>query len=1123
MRRYASLIPLLLLVFAVNVVTPRVVWADSCLDHDETLVVESDGTWTTTDFVTDPLCNYSLEVYGTFKYKSATSDNADAFYRSDDVCDPTIYGADHCWVGDFTESMHGFTIGTLNSQARGQWVEGVGLVTRGFQSGLFSKEDSFRIERGVIGSLEERTFIYTVLDGLYTPGQGATGYHMRGGTGTTNIISTTSAFDGPIVGTVPLNMHMNTVRIETLASYRNASGSPWPNPRGAGILRSVGIWYDGPDFGWAVPVVWQEYENLIFEPIPDSPATTSWNSPYPERDPFGIYETIYAGNGEQWRFKIDDDNYTDNTGTLSVRIRGTDENPIRQFPRPLEYNDVDAVFDWFDTNGFPSNVYCEAGKITPEVPPCDGMPPTIYQLAYNHAPNIVNQTAWEAFAPVHIVEAGYVVEKRLITSTECSDMSVGTENAEPSSYGAKCLVEIPSWANPIDNKSMFIRSTTDSIYVIRVRHSDDTEMRYLVTNPRVNVGQEINKNCVVGETIPFEGYYNLNMFNTLFGGIYNNAYDDGWLTAGGFIRNATSQAITQAPRGLVIMGFVTNLLFENEQDIYLQGPYDRIELVDYSDAGNSCDTTANFADCISYNPQFFNEGEEWLDGNPAVPALWTNPGVILEPSSSIVLPNLPLDPMVAYGASLQIERFELNPFNSARVEVRIGQSVYPISSSGPISTQTIPAQTHTATNGVLYDLVLTNTGTSDVKIHYFCLSEGEIQTIPTCLLDNHSFDLGLSGWDTSGAVVSSGFVPGAVDLEDGDWISQAVLLNPGDSGPHSYTIEVEAEFSQTTGGQIVMEWGSTPVTGGGFVAPASGSSTIMRIVSGVLEVSSTATNDLKITVYVPDETGPSAEGKVTIRRVCILGPYPGQGGGGVITQPEGCGDIAYPDTPDVQTVLQWHWYQIDRFNRCNLIPRLTDIHKAILKGFEQLSDQFRFWKQVLYSVSSWMDTQLLPWLAGYLSNITPGTIIVDGGGECNDLFCFLTSLVDSVIGPIVRLFTDLIQQAANLLFSVIGGLLSVFVTLISQLFTLLQVVLQVFFGLIQQFVEAEPIPLPGMPDCEATPTSGICVVWWVADNTIFSGPGAAIIPLIVSILYIEYALWVIAEVKGIITRSAEAL
>lgn len=794
--------------------------------------------------------------------------------------------------------------------------------------------------------------------------------------------------------------------------------------------------------------------------------------------------------------------------------------PPREFRRPLEVGDVNTVYDWTDSNGIPDPMGTHCSRVDDAFNVITGYTncTEINRIALEAVANSVIQTSATAYAPVHAVLGGTVLEVRQLLEYECYDIGLWISNFPYNPNG--CLLEIPNWATP-STKNMFIESTSTPIYVVRIKHDDDSEMRYLIANPRVTAGLNIRDSCVLGQTIPMRTYSSLSSIFSMFLETYQDALPDAGFSA---VRDLFADIVDTSASfsgGALVMGYLDDAE-EAPEDIAPPPGYGQIVLDGYSSAANACDTTANFADCVSINPQFFNEGEYWLNENPLKPALWSNPGVILEPGGKITLPSLPLDPDTAYGASAQIERLVGNVTTSSRIKVTVGQSSYTESVSGTITTVRLESQTHTATVGVLYDISIENVGEDDLKVHYFCLTEGESEIARTCLFDNYSFDMGLTGWDTSGGAVNPA-VPGSILLENGETISQTIPLFPnGDGSPHTYDIEIEAKIPLSTGGQIYFSWdgiaASSPVT----VVPLIGfndTATHTRQIT----VSTYDSQPFVVTTYLPNLSGPPVEGTITIYRVCVLGPYPQQGGGGVIDQPEGCGEIAFPSGGDVQEVLQWHWFQIDKFNRCVFIPKLNEVYKSLVKGFADLNNQFKFWRQVVYSFSAWMDRSFFPWLAGYLSNITPGTIIVEGGGSCNDLFCFLTSLIEQVVGPIVDLIVGLISQAADLLFSVIGGLLSLLITLLTQVFTLLQTVLQILFGLIQQFADAPPKPLPGMPNCGVTPTEGICVVWWVADNTLLSGPGAAIIPLIVSLLWIEIALWLIAEVKGVIVRAGTSL
>lgn len=205
------------------------------------------------------------------------------------------------------------------------------------------------------------------------------------------------------------------------------------------------------------------------------------------------------------------------------------------------------------------------------------------------------------------------------------------------------------------------------------------------------------------------------------------------------------------------------------------------------------------------------------------------------------------------------------------------------------------------------------------------------------------------------------------------------------------------------------------------------------------------------------------------------------------------------------------------------MPKLHDLYKSVERRFNDLAMQFKYWRQVLYSFSAWMDTQFFPWLAGYLANISPGTIIVENSG-CHDIFCLLTNVIDGILRPIVDTILSLINQAANLLFGVVGGAILLVIQVLTSLVTLLHIAMGLLTTIITSFINAEPVVPPGFPDCTTDPTGGICVVWWIAENTILSGPiGALYIPTMTAIGWTLLALHVVSEIKRIIHEVGRSL
>jgi hypothetical protein len=141
------------------------------------------------------------------------------------------------------------------------------------------------------------------------------------------------------------------------------------------------------------------------------------------------------------------------------------------------------------------------------------------------------------------------------------------------------------------------------------------------------------------------------------------------------------------------------------------------------------------------------------------------------------------------------------------------------------------------------------------------------------------------------------------------------------------------------------------------------------------------------------------------------------------------------------------------------------------------------------------------------------------------VWCTLTRFFDVILtaingalsigGQIIGLLLALITQAANVLFTVVVGAIVFVMKLIGILLGLLRLGQSLLASIITAYNTASPIPIPGLPTCGIDPqSSGICVAVWVMDNTIFSGPGVVIVPLLVAIGSIHLILWVVAEIRN---------
>jgi hypothetical protein len=170
--------------------------------------------------------------------------------------------------------------------------------------------------------------------------------------------------------------------------------------------------------------------------------------------------------------------------------------------------------------------------------------------------------------------------------------------------------------------------------------------------------------------------------------------------------------------------------------------------------------------------------------------------------------------------------------------------------------------------------------------------------------------------------------------------------------------------------------------------------------------------------------------------------------------------------------------------------------------------------------SSWLGKQFFPWLDGQFRNIAIGqvtTVYQTGGGQCSDLFCVLQTLINGLVTPlnsIVNTILAILGGIAGLFLSIISGLIALMIAYVTELLRLLQLGQQLLATLLAAYNNSTPVAIPGLPSCSLDPrSSAFCMGIWVLDNTIFSGTGAAIIPMLTGILSIHLLIWAVAELK----------
>jgi hypothetical protein len=138
--------------------------------------------------------------------------------------------------------------------------------------------------------------------------------------------------------------------------------------------------------------------------------------------------------------------------------------------------------------------------------------------------------------------------------------------------------------------------------------------------------------------------------------------------------------------------------------------------------------------------------------------------------------------------------------------------------------------------------------------------------------------------------------------------------------------------------------------------------------------------------------------------------------------------------------------------------------------FNAILEAFQWFQIALSDVISWIGNQLIPWLRSVIANSNIFKSFLD---IAEAIYNFFSPLIDLIWGFIELIATPVVA----------------FVNLVT--------------GFVSTWNNTEPIPLLFLPNCAVAPeTQIICIIYWSMEVTIFSGLGAAIIPILTGTLTI---------------------
>jgi hypothetical protein len=257
--------------------------------------------------------------------------------------------------------------------------------------------------------------------------------------------------------------------------------------------------------------------------------------------------------------------------------------------------------------------------------------------------------------------------------------------------------------------------------------------------------------------------------------------------------------------------------------------------------------------------------------------------------------------------------------------------------------------------------------------------------------------------------------------------------------------------------------------------------------------------------------------------------HPGGGGSNWTPGGNGCDNSAPPLElqDDFGAWISYHLDGMSDIYYCDVIPQLEQLNNVTYSIYEYAQWSGMYTQASVDQSWRWASNSLFPWLGGHLTNIamaSAGAVGVDVGGGCHDIFCLLDAIVRAVIGPILDVvgrlidtILSLIDTAVTVLLPLVEAVIGFFVTIITGITGILGQLVTLITAFITGIANAQPAPVPGLPNCAIDPSSnGLCAVMYGLENTVFANEGAAIIPLFLGILSILQLSWLISKISELI-------
>lgn len=714
-------------------------------------------------------------------------------------------------------------------------------------------------------------------------------------------------------------------------------------------------------------------------------------------------------------------------------------------------------------------------------------------------------------ANVFAAAAGTITEMRLLDpDTDCDD-NFNRADSPFNSHPCQLLTPYDSIAYFPDGGRE--ATTGADVWIVKLFTDEGFEFTYFVESADMflSEGQAVEAGCILGKTFRLEPGNNPPDFDIETHGL----------------------AIVNLREGSTIIPLIDNL---------------NIEPVESA----ACNIDPDNANCMG--DVQLNDPSQWESSTGVA---FNEPGfTLLGGLDAHLRTSMNLDP--DQKPELQVT-LRASGGGNGNFELTLGQTTteFSLSEAAGFQTYGIEGDTHQP-DGEFYTVRILNDGTSTLDVIAICVrftDDGEGNPIDNpdppaaCIFANNSFNDGTTGWTVSSTEPG----PGEIRVATGGTFEQSVTVPAGDYTLtlvtalwhyNSYvpddqdTDDVDIEFSFDTSPAILDTH-----TYGEF---AENNNIVIYSTTVNIPTDTTDVFSFEVTLNSP-ATGVRG---LVVRSVCLDdGSGGGDGGGGDgdgIFEPT-CGTISTPTGDDFGVWISWHWAQLNKFYRCELMILLNNLYRFLQRSWITVTWSTRWSQAATVKSINWFGAQFVPWLGGHLHNVAVGQVTnITTAEQCGNVFCLLQSLVtgfsdivttllngirdimEDVIGGLVGLLgtalnaiISFLQQILGFIFSVLGLVIGIAVDIVELLILLIgkavelfEIVREILDMLLNSWLNADPIEWEFLPSCATDATHARCMFFYISERTIFTESGPAIFNTLIAGLWMNLFFFVIYAVKN---------